>query len=401
MRNHRNSTDPAADRQGPLATLMHAAEPLDELSAPERERIKLRLRGELAGRRPVARMRLLTALAGVGLLLGGGVAMAGRWGLIRWPVALQAPSVRNQEVGEKSQRPRRGHPKSAVPTMLDSTAPATSERAVPVPPAPPPVTEAAAPVARPAETKTTPPVALAPRARRALASTETIKPQDPPSEMPSRDPAPAALVPPPSPAPSPVVLAPVAPTTSPSLAMVTSADSRSRIPKATPATATPAPNAQDMLGQALRSLRRQHDPAAALDILAKHATLFPQSPLAGERTQLEVEALLALGRYPEALLRLDGLALDKIPRGAERHVVRGELRAQARRWSEAAVDFDEALATFKGSSPWQERALWGRAMARAHSGDRLGSAADMRLYLQTHPHGRFAAEATRLLADQP
>jgi tetratricopeptide (TPR) repeat protein len=178
--------------------------------------------------------------------------------------------------------------------------------------------------------------------------------------------------------------------------MVTPEDSYRRIARPTASPANPAPNAQDLLGQAMRSLRLQHDPASALAILARHAALFPQSPLAGERTQLEVESLLSLGRYPEALLRLDGMDLTKIPRTAERLVVRGELRAQARRWNEAAADFDQALTHFKGSSPWHERALWGRATTRAHAGDRDGSRADMRLYLQVYPQGRFAAEATRL-----
>jgi hypothetical protein len=186
--------------------------------------------------------------------------------------------------------------------------------------------------------------------------------------------------------------------------MVTPADSRYRVPKATPAraanAANTAPNAQDLLGQAMRSLRREHEPAAALDILARHTALFPQSPLSGERTQLEIEALLALKRNPEALLRLDAMELGRIPLGAERLVVRGELRCQARRWSEAAADFDQALTHVSVDAPWHERALWGRAMARAHGGDRLGSRADMRLYLQTYPQGRFSAEARRL-TDQP
>ena len=48
MRKHHKSTDPAADRLGPLASLMRTAEPLDTLSAAERQRIKLRLPIELA-----------------------------------------------------------------------------------------------------------------------------------------------------------------------------------------------------------------------------------------------------------------------------------------------------------------------------------------------------------------
>jgi tetratricopeptide (TPR) repeat protein len=161
----------------------------------------------------------------------------------------------------------------------------------------------------------------------------------------------------------------------------------------------PAPkaNGQAMLGQALRSLRSDHDPLAALDALARHAALFPHSSLASERSALEVEALLALGRRDEALARLDGMALDNTPRSAERHVVRGELRARAQRWREAAADFDQALAHASGTSAWQERALWGRAVARMHASDSTGTRADLQRYLQTYPTGRFASEAARLL----
>ena len=153
-----------------------------------------------------------------------------------------------------------------------------------------------------------------------------------------------------------------------------------------------------MLGQALRSLRNDHDPVAALDILARHAALFPHSPLASERSVLEVEALLALGRRDEALARLDGMSLDNTPRSAERHVVRGELRARAQRWREAAADFDQAMASGRGTPAWQERALWGRAVARTHAGDQAGARADLQFYLQRYPTGRFASEAARLLA---
>jgi tetratricopeptide (TPR) repeat protein len=153
-----------------------------------------------------------------------------------------------------------------------------------------------------------------------------------------------------------------------------------------------------MLGQALRSLRNDHDPAGALDILAKHATLFPHSPLASERSVLEVEALLALGRRDQALTRLDGMSLDNTPRGAERHVVRGELRARAQRWREAIGDFDQALAHASGTQVWHERALWGRAVARARAGNDVGARADLQTYLRLYPTGRFASEAARLLA---
>jgi tetratricopeptide (TPR) repeat protein len=180
--------------------------------------------------------------------------------------------------------------------------------------------------------------------------------------------------------------------------MLAPTDSLARASHGTPAPAPKAANGQTMLGQALRSLRNDHDPLLALDTLARHAALFPHSPLASERSMLEVEALLALGRHEEALARLDGMSLDNTPRSAERHVMRGELRARAQRWHEAAADFDQALASGSGSPAWQERALWGRAIARTHTGDPAGARADLQLYLGRYPKGRFASEATRLLA---
>lgn len=393
MRNNRNSPDSAGDRLGPLASLMRAAEPLDQLSAAERERIKLRLRGDRAGRRAAARLRLVTAMAGCGLLLAGGVAMAGRLGLIRWPGATRSLPAGVDKVDETPRRPMRGHARTSTPAAPERNDPAASMGAVPAPLAP-----VATPVApAPTDTQAAPPASRAQttHARRGQTAVKAAKPRDSVREEPLGDPAPSALVPP---APAPVPLhAPADP--HPSLAMVMPTEARPRVPKTTPAS-TAAPNPQDLLGQAMRSLRHQHDPAAALDILTRHAALFPRSPLGGERNLLEVEALLALGRYPEALLRLDGMDLGKVPRSAERLVVRGELRAQAHRWNQAAADFDQALAHLHGLSPWHERALWGRATARAHFGDRGGSRTDMRLYLQTYPQGRFSAEAARL-AEHP
>jgi tetratricopeptide (TPR) repeat protein len=183
--------------------------------------------------------------------------------------------------------------------------------------------------------------------------------------------------------------------------MLAPAISPAKVTRVTPAPASapdPATNGQAMLGQALRRLRTDHDAAAALEILNRHAVSFPHSPLASERSVLEVEALLALGHREEALARLDRMSLDNTPRSAERHVVRGELRARAQRWHEAIADFDQALAHASGTRVWQERALWGRAVAHARAGDEVAARADLQTYLQLYPAGRFATEAARLLA---
>jgi hypothetical protein len=163
------------------------------------------------------------------------------------------------------------------------------------------------------------------------------------------------------------------------------------------AASAPAPQLSDqtLFGQAMRKLRMENDPAAALSALQEHARIYPRSGLTGERSALEVEALLALHRDREALAHLDTMALDELPRSGERFVVRGELRAAARRWIEASDDFDHALARVSGSPAWHERALWGRGVARLHCGEREAGIADIERYLHSYPSGRYAAEAAK------
>jgi hypothetical protein len=162
----------------------------------------------------------------------------------------------------------------------------------------------------------------------------------------------------------------------------------------------PAPSDQAMFGQAMRKLRVENDPSAALSALQEHARTYPRSSLGGERGALEVEALLALHRDRDALARLDVMALDELPRSGERFVVRGELRAAARRWLEASADFDRALAAVSGSPTWHERALWGRGAARLRCGEREAGMVDMERYLDKYPHGRFAAAVAKLLPNR-
>jgi hypothetical protein len=155
------------------------------------------------------------------------------------------------------------------------------------------------------------------------------------------------------------------------------------------------PSDQALFGQAMRKLRVDSDPSAALSALQEHARAYPRSSLSGERGALEVEALLALHRDRDALARLDTMALDELPRSGERFVVRGELRAAARRWLEASADFDRALAGVSGSPAWHERALWGRGAARLRCGEREAGMADLERYLDKYPSGRFATAAAK------
>jgi hypothetical protein len=157
---------------------------------------------------------------------------------------------------------------------------------------------------------------------------------------------------------------------------------------------------QALFGLAMRKLRMEYNPSAALSALQEHAQVYPRSSLGGERNALEVEALLALHRDRDALARLDTMALDELPRSGERFVVRGELRAAARRWQEASADFDHALTQVTGSPAWHERALWGRGAARLRCGEREAGMADLDRYLDKYPSGRFARQAAKFFPDR-
>jgi hypothetical protein len=161
---------------------------------------------------------------------------------------------------------------------------------------------------------------------------------------------------------------------------------------------TPAPTEADLLATAFRRLRVERDAAAALGALDEHARRFPGGDLRPEAGLARVEALLRLGRQPEALAVLDGL-----PRhagggpSARRHaLMRGELRAALGRCAEALGDFDEVLAGPDADAD-DERGLRGRATCRGRLGDTAGARADLQRYVARHPSGAFAAEARRQL----
>jgi TolA-binding protein len=160
---------------------------------------------------------------------------------------------------------------------------------------------------------------------------------------------------------------------------------------------------QALLGDVLKALRKQRDPRSALALLEDYARRFPGTVLAPEAAMLRVEALLGLGRKAEALSELDGLALGSVPNQEERFVLRGELRAAVGRWQAARDDFEMLLSPAPSSGmdaktrDVRERALWGRASARSHLGDDAGARADLAMYLQAFPSGRFAAQAAALL----
>jgi tetratricopeptide (TPR) repeat protein len=153
----------------------------------------------------------------------------------------------------------------------------------------------------------------------------------------------------------------------------------------------------ELLARALAKLRRDRDARTALALLDQHARDFPAGALRLEADVARVDALLALGRSAEALGLLERLPIDRLGRGAELRVLRGELRAQ-RDPANALADFERALAA-EPSPDLAERALYGRAGGHLRLGDEARGRADLEAYLARFPNGRFAAEARRRLGD--
>jgi hypothetical protein len=153
-----------------------------------------------------------------------------------------------------------------------------------------------------------------------------------------------------------------------------------------------------LLGRALQSLHRDHDPRAALAALDDHAARFPSSMLGPEADITRVEALLALDRRQSALAVLDRLELPATTRGRELVVVRAELRVSAKRYGEAIADFTRTLAG-AGDDALSERALHGRIACYLATGDEVSARADLRDYLTRFPAGRFAPGVRRSLGD--
>jgi hypothetical protein len=153
-----------------------------------------------------------------------------------------------------------------------------------------------------------------------------------------------------------------------------------------------------LLGQALRSLRHDRDPLAALAALDAHAAGFPDSALQPEADITRVDALLALDRRQSALAVLDRLVIPATTRGRELAVVRAELRVGAKRYAEAIADFSRSLeGGGGGGDPLSERALHGRMACYLATRNPARAREDLRDYLIRFPAGRFAPSVRRSL----
>ena len=361
--------DDVVDRAAELFRRAEAAPPLGA-AALARTRERLHARG---GRSRWRTRRLAVApaalLVAVAVVVGaGGLVLAGK-GLARL-AAREATSAPAKHDPKSRRAPRRladGTPPLRVAPPATSPLPAPPAPPLPVPPAsaspaPAPASAAAAPAPAPA-------AAPAPghghdRAARAAAL-------DPRKEPPVRPP----IASPPAPAPG----APAA---------------------AGPATGDGALSEEtQLLAAALRKLRRDREPAAALDLLDQHRARFAVGALAAEANVARVDALLALGRRKAALEVLEGLSLAGYSRRRELLVLRGELQTEAGDCAEALLDLD-ICARVPAGDLIEERAIYGKAVCLARLGQRAEASAVLQGYLRRFPRGRFVALALESLMNE-
>jgi hypothetical protein len=149
------------------------------------------------------------------------------------------------------------------------------------------------------------------------------------------------------------------------------------------------------LAEAIHALRANRAPGAALELLDRHAAELRQSALVHEAMVLRVEALLSLKRSDEALDLLDGRALSKVAASRALLLTRAELRAAAGRCTESLSDFDLLLT--RSQRP-DEQALYGRAVCRSRTGDKVGAQTDFQLYQRQFPSGAHIRDVEKQLA---
>jgi hypothetical protein len=114
---------------------------------------------------------------------------------------------------------------------------------------------------------------------------------------------------------------------------------------------------------AISLLRREANPAGALQEIDAYRRSYPQAHFATEARMLRIEALVALGYRRQALDELSVEAIPSLPRGEELWVLRGEILVQLKRPREAIEAFDAALRVAR-TDALIERALSGRAAAQ-------------------------------------
>jgi hypothetical protein len=166
------------------------------------------------------------------------------------------------------------------------------------------------------------------------------------------------------------------------------------------APAPPQRSEARLLADALASLHVEGDAKAALDLLAEHRKRFPRGALRAEALTAEVEALLSLDRRSEALRVLDGMVMQRSPRGHDLGVLRGELRAQAGQYRDAIADFNRCTSDASCGIALEERALFGRASCHKKLGELAAARADLEAYLRRFPHGQRSEAVRRALTQK-
>jgi len=94
-------------------------------------------------------------------------------------------------------------------------------------------------------------------------------------------------------------------------------------------------------------LRQGNDPKGALQILDVYGKTFSNGVLTAEAKTARVDALLALGRKPQALALLMRFDLATWPRGGELRLLRAELLADKGDCVSALKEFAAVLANTK------------------------------------------------------
>jgi len=123
-----------------------------------------------------------------------------------------------------------------------------------------------------------------------------------------------------------------------------------------------------LLSQALSALRTGHDPARALELLARYHERFPAGALRHEAALAAAEAHRGLGHTADALI-----ALERAPRRPDLDVLRAELNAELGR-CEAARDIVRGLNV---TGALLERALFTDATCAVTLGARDEAVADL------------------------
>jgi hypothetical protein len=142
------------------------------------------------------------------------------------------------------------------------------------------------------------------------------------------------------------------------------------------------------LTEAIRILRSDRSPEAALALLDLHGADLDKSAYAHEALLVRVEILLSLHRTTDVLRLLDTMPLADVAASHTLLVTRGKLRAAANRCGEGLGDFDLVLA--KSQAP-DKQALYGRAVCRKRLGDAMGARVDLEKYRRAFPGPSAAA----------